>query len=361
MSTRSNDIMFLLGAGASADAGIPMSAEMIGKIERLLKKDSEWQDFTDLYHHVKSAIYYSSGLKGTFGDGVPYNIETMVNSLYELERNEEHPLYPFIASWNSRFSLLAGPGFSSVRTFRRHILRVLKNWMCPENASQGDYYRGFVRVQNYLNYPLRIFTLNYDTCVDRLDREGFRVESGFGGYGTHHIWDFERFEPGEASALQPPQVYLYKIHGSIDWKRDASQNLYRVDQVQLVESDNMEIIFGRDFKLEAADPYLFYAYEFRRYCLLSKLIVSIGYSFGDAHINKMIGQALRADSERVLMVVTRCDKKDFQKKRNDISKALNVPKGQIAPQAGSAKEFLENTDLSQILIDHVPKPADPPF
>ena len=97
--------MFLLGAG-DADAGIPMSAEMIGKIERLLKKDPEWQEFTDLYNHVKSAIYYSSGLKGTFGDGVPYNIETMVNSLYELERNEEHPLYPFIASWNSRFSLL---------------------------------------------------------------------------------------------------------------------------------------------------------------------------------------------------------------------------------------------------------------
>jgi hypothetical protein len=226
--------------------------------------------------------------KGNFGDGVPYNIETMVNSLYELERNEEHPLYPFIASWNSRFSALAGPGFENVKTFRRLILRVLKNWMCPENASQASYFQGLVRIQNDLNYPLRVFSLNYDTCVDRLDCERFRVETGFAGYGTNNIWDFERFEPGEASALQPPQVYLYKIHGSIDWKRDGAQNLYRVEQVQLVESDNMEIIFGRDFKLEAADPYLFYAYEFRRYCLLSKLIVSIGYSFGDAHINKMV-------------------------------------------------------------------------
>jgi hypothetical protein len=41
----------------------------------------------------------------------------MVNSLYELEKNEEHPLYPFIASWNSRFSLLAGAGFENVKTF----------------------------------------------------------------------------------------------------------------------------------------------------------------------------------------------------------------------------------------------------
>jgi hypothetical protein len=353
--------MFLLGAGASADAGIPISAEMINEIGELLKNNAEWTPFTDLYHHVKSSIYFASGLKGTFGNRVPYNIETMVNSLYELEKNEEHPLYPFIASWNARFSVLAGPRFENVKTFRQLILSVLKDWMCPENASLASYFQGFVRVQNDLNYPLRIFTLNYDTCVDRLDRGRFRVESGFGGYGAQHVWDFERFEPGESSGLQPPQIYLYKIHGSIDWKRDAAKNLYRVEQIQRVESDKMEIIFGREFKLEAADPYLFYAYEFRRYCLLSKLIVSIGYSFGDAHINKMIGQALRADAERALMVVTRCDKKDFASKKADLSSFLGVEKCQILPQAGSAKDFLDNPNLTRILVDNVPKPADRPF
>ena len=57
----------------------------------------------------------------------------------------------FIASWNSRFSALAGPGFENVKTFRRLILRVLKNWMCPENASQASYFQGLVRIQNDLN------------------------------------------------------------------------------------------------------------------------------------------------------------------------------------------------------------------
>src|SRR5208337_1958719 len=294
------------------------------EIEQLLKSDPEWRPFVELYHHVKSAIFYSSGLKGTFGDGVLYNIETMVNSLYELERNEDHPLYPFIASWNSRFSFLAGPAFENVRRFRRLILKELKKWMCPENASESDYYGGFIRIQNELNYPLRVFSLNYDSCIDRLDSDRFRVEAGFGGHGTYHIWDWERFEPGEASAMPPPQVYLYKIHGSIDWKRDASQNLYRVEQVERVEPDNMEIIFGRDFKLEAADPYLFYAYEFRRYCLLSRLIVTVGYSFGDLHINKMVAQALRADTERRLMLVTRCEKKHLNKKRAEVAKLLSV-------------------------------------
>jgi hypothetical protein len=117
-----------------------------------------------------------------------------------------------------------------------------------------DYYRGFIRLQSDLNYPLRIFSLNYDGMVERLDKPQFRVEAGFGGHGTNHVWDWERFEHSDTGSNVLPQVFLYKIHGSIDWKRDAAQNLYRVEQIERVEPDRMEIISGRDFKLEAADP-----------------------------------------------------------------------------------------------------------
>ncbi len=74
MSARSTDVMFLLGAGASVDAGIPASATMISEVEKLLQTNREWQDYLDLYHHVKSAIHFSAGLKGRFGDAVPLNI-----------------------------------------------------------------------------------------------------------------------------------------------------------------------------------------------------------------------------------------------------------------------------------------------
>jgi len=119
MVSRNKDIIFLLGAGASAEAGIPPSGKMVEQIESLLKDDAEWTEFLALYHHIKSAIHYAAGLKGQFGDDVPYNIETLVNTLYELERNEQHPLYPFIASWNSRLMALADSDFSKVKEFRR--------------------------------------------------------------------------------------------------------------------------------------------------------------------------------------------------------------------------------------------------
>lgn len=362
MSSRSKDIMFLLGAGASAEAGIPTSAEMIDKIDRLLTEAEKWKPFRDLYHHVKSAIYYSEGLRGRFKDQVNYNIETLVNTLYELEKNEDHPLYPFIAAWNSRFVALAGPDFGRVREFRHLILAALKKWMCPEDTAQANYYHGLATLQEDLNFPLPVFSLNYDLCVERLDDHDFQVETGFDGYGSKHVWDWERFEVDGPNP--PPQILLYKLHGSINWKRDeATKDLFSVEQVENIDPDRMEVIFGRDFKLEAADPYLFYAYEFRRYALIAKLIVVVGYGFGDVHINKMLTQGLRDNPDRQMLVVKKsdCNGGDVA---NDIHNRLELSdaeKNRVAVQQGTAKEFLETLDLATLLLQKIPKGEDAPF
>lgn len=361
MTSRSKDIIFLLGAGASAEAGIPVSAQMIHELEKSLKPGPE----QGLYHHVKSAIHFSAGLKGQFGDTVPFNIETLVNTLYELERNEEHPLYPFIAAWSSRFVALAGHEFGNVREFRKRILSDLKRWMCPEDSAKADYYRGLVTLQKDLNFPLHIFSLNYDMCVEDLHTPEFHVETGFADYGSNHPWDWERFVDTESGNNVMPHVVLYKLHGSINWKRSPeTKELFRVKQVQSVNADEMEIIFGREFKLEAADPYLFFAYMFRNLSLLTKLIVTLGYGFGDAHINKMLTQSLRTDPERRLLVIQRCDDKGVSAKIREVRRLLEVGEDrpdQVKVHPGSAKEFLETADLAESLVQLIPASKDVPF
>lgn len=360
---RSEDIIFLLGAGASAEAGIPTSANMIQRIESLLCDDNAWKPFLPLYNHVKSAIHYQAGLRGEFGDGVAFNIETLVNALYEIERNELHPLYPFIASWNSRFVALAGAGFEKVQDFRRMILKELKKWMCPEDPSKGDYYSGFARLQKDLNYPLHVFSLNYDLCIERLARGDFRVESGFAGYGPSYVWDWERFESPSAEA--PPQILLYKLHGSINWKRDkATKELFSLEQVESVEPDRMEVIFGRDFKLEAADPYLFYAYAFRHGTLNAKLIVVVGYGFGDSHINKMLTQGVRKDACRRVLVVRNFPDEQSKNSSEEIGSKLELnleERQRLVLYPSTAKAFLEGTDLRDILQKNMPPEQEAPF
>lgn len=360
--SRSREIIFLLGAGASAEAGIPPSAAMIDKIEKLLREDKDWRQFYDLYNHVRSAIHYAAGLKGQFDDGVSYNIETLVNTLYELERNEEHPLYPFIAAWNSRFAALAGDKFYKVPEFRHRILAVLKEWVCPDDPSEGDYYKGLVTAQKTLNFPLHIFSLNYDRCVERIGNGDFVIETGFSGVGPKHVWSWERFIETERGSNPLPQAFLYKLHGSIDWIRNgASKELSCVEQIQRIKPADMEIIFGREFKLEAADPYLFYAYQFRQFALDSSLIVVIGYGFADGHINKMLTQALRSDGPHRLVTVARVDDDKIAHRREAIATQLGVSEDRITVLGGTAKSFLSQPDIGEQLMGLIPYVKDAPF
>lgn len=337
---------------------------MIGQIESLLASESNWADYLDLYHHVKSSIHYAFGLQGRFNSEVPYNIETLVNTLYELERNEDHPLYPFIASWNSRFMALAGYKFEAVQRLRILILQQLKQWMCPDDSRKADYYRGLVRLQRDLNFPLRIFSLNYDLLVEGLQADTFRVETGFEALGANYPWDWTRFEDSENAPSPLPEAFLYKLHGSIDWKRDeVTKNLFRVPQIATIAADRMEVIFGRDFKLEAADPYLFYAYAFRKFSLDARLIVALGYGFGDAHINKMLTQCLRATPHRKILAVTTCSDGTAGAKRDEVAKHLEISKpiDQISVEPVSVESFLSDSNLSERLLKLLPPGEDLPF
>jgi hypothetical protein len=45
MSMREGELIILLGAGASVDAGIPASGQMITKLEGLLESDESWKGY----------------------------------------------------------------------------------------------------------------------------------------------------------------------------------------------------------------------------------------------------------------------------------------------------------------------------
>lgn len=362
MAVRYRDVVFLLGAGASAEAGIPTSAKMVEEIEASLGADPDWQKYKQLYYHIKSGIYYAAGLRGEFNSNVSYNIEALVNTLYELERNEEHPLYPFIASMNSRLISLAGMKFETVHSFRMRILEKLKKWMYPDDLGRtSEYYQGLRKLQQVLNFPVQVFSLNYDTCVESLESEGFKVEAGFAGYGRDASWGWERFEV----ASQFPEVFLYKLHGSIDWKRDSgTKKLYRVQQTAGIDPENMELIFGREFKLTAADPYLFYLFALRAATLSAKLIVSVGYGFGDSHINDVLSQAIRLQDGRKcrLLVVGNCrDDNACQTEKERIARLLSTSPEQIDVLTGGAKGFFESSSLSETLMSKVPIDPEAPF
>jgi hypothetical protein len=325
---------------------------MIHDIEQRLPIH-DWAGFRDLYHQIKSGIFYAAGIRGRFNSDVPYNIETLVNTLYELERNEDHPIYPFVAAWNSRLLAHAGDNFGRVREFRKRIVSELQTWVQPETHSRDDYYQGLQRLQRELQFPLRVFSLNYDCCVEHLSRDGFVVETGFGA-NHDQPWEWKRFDETEGIPIRA-QIYLYKMHGSIDWKRDDAGNLVRVRYSgRNIDPTQLQVIFGRDFKLEAADPYLFYAFEFRRCTLDATVIVVIGYGFGDEHINKMLAQAFRRDPRKRLLVVDRCEEHQVVTRQAEVAKRIGAPLDAIVFSHGGARQFLSDGAITAQVLDLLP-------
>lgn len=150
------------------------------------------------------------------------------------------------------------------------------------------------------------------------------------GFNAEDEWSSERFNnPNDISA----GIFLYKLHGSIDWVRDSTTGiLKRYDLPQ----ENAELIFGTDAKMQSIDPFLFNVYELRNYSLLCKLIVIIGYSFNDAQIKSACVQIYRMLAKRDLTEKTL----DFAKQMSVMPTAVKINNAKTRWGSCSSKKSL---------------------
>ena len=357
-----DEIILLLGAGASVEAGIPDSSKMVQKIEELVSDDDnrDWSGFRDLYRYVRSAIFYADGLDGIFGDKVPFNIERLVNVLDELSKKERHTLYPFVGAWNPKLQDVAGSNFEKVGAFRSEIIRILRErWVALPEREKAAYYQGLLQFQEEYEHPLRVFSLNYDLCVE--ETCGYdKVQRGF----SERAWDWRLLDETSGGPLRrntgraaeplrpwrlfdetsgdPLPLLLYKLHGSLDWSFSADGRVSYSDSPSHIDPENMALIFGTSYKLQYVDPFLFLAYQLRRWTLdTARIIVCIGYGFNDDHINGILQQSLRQDRDRRLLAVLRPGNEEFAcKEKQRLVKQLTAQEDQIIAKACGAKEFL---------------------
>jgi hypothetical protein len=348
-----DEILILLGAGASVEAGVPASRDMVSRIEELLH--AEWDEYRDLYNFVKSSIHYLDGIKGRF-DATAFNIEQLVSTLDELRRGDDHPLYPFVGAWAPKLYEVAGAGLRKISDFRSAIVRRLRDdWVQLRYNTNARYYAGLIKFQEEFQHPLRVFTLNYDLCVEK--NCGNSIQRGF---DETRRWDWRLFEDRQDAENK---LLLYKLHGSIDWTYDAEKSLTYVDGFSHIAPDDIAIIFGTTYKLQYVDPFLFFAYELRRYTLdFAKLIVAVGYGFADQHINGILSQSLNRDPKRRLLSVSLIkgeDDDDKQRKEKErlvwIQQQLNLNnENQVSIHNMGGKDFLSTGLTLQLLGELFP-------
>jgi hypothetical protein len=353
MGLKADAVLFLLGAGASCEAGIPTSTMMIDKVEILLEENEEWYEYKELYYCIKSSIMHGFGIIGDY-DKDSVNIETIVNTMDELIKSIKHPIYPFVGSWIPRLTELTNNNFKKIEELRRKIVSQLFKWMKFEQNENLSYYKGFLKFLQEYKYVVRIFSLNYDRCIE----ESCGEENINRGFDSEHKWNWRNYENEEKSNYS---INLYKLHGSIDWAKTPSGLV--IERKSDVNEGEEALIFGTTYKMQYLDPFLYLIYEFRQRTLDPKTeaIICIGYSFNDEHINGIIRQSIKDSPTRKIIVVSPLENENVDKKRGNIMKKIDIKTEEnIHCVPNKAKEFLDDI-LSVEFIKNILPQEEIPF
>src|SRR4030042_2280226 len=202
---RKNDIIFLLGAGASVEAGVHTSdkitdilvnygsycpSENSSTIENLLR-----------YIQVKIADYLQ--VKAS-----EVNFEYILGTLMELSKKEEYSIVPFLGEGDILVKKLEK--VISIQEVIDKLYALLRELLFVRNPV--DYLNPLKTFLGVVK-PLDVFTLNYDISVETaFDNNGISYTTGFKRRkDSLPIWDASQF--GKKSF----DVRIFKLHGSVNW------------------------------------------------------------------------------------------------------------------------------------------------
>jgi len=288
---------FVIGAGCSKCAGLPLMDELTQKVLDALPNEgaahavlaglqkhfdgSEGctiEDYmSELVDHIaiaerrklRSATAANASINAT-----DYSPDDLAKALIEIK----NCIADVIGS--------ANPTISVHRQFVRAIHQVLQSGKAGP-PTRVDYY-----------------TLNYDTLFeDALSLERVPVADGFNG-GATGWWDARAYEDGAA------QARILKVHGSIDWCLwDSDVVPRRVRQGLAVDGTREPVLIwpaSTKYREAQRDPFAQIIEAMRRSLRPSsetQVVLTIcGYSFGDAHVNVELDRALRESDGRLTII-----------------------------------------------------------
>ncbi|MGO2343919.1 SIR2 family protein [Vibrio litoralis] len=161
---------------------------------------------------------------------------------------------------------------------------------------------------------LKLFTTNYDLAFEQAaSNTGFVVIDGFEFSNPSYFnpmwfnYDIVNRSHSKSSegAYIPNVIQLYKMHGSVDWRKVNGR-------VKKLGADNQKgepvFIYPSSSKYQTSydSPYLDMMTSFLEVVKQPRTaVLCLGFGFNDKHINNALTMALRTNPEFMLMVATK--------------------------------------------------------
>lgn len=210
--------IFVLGAGFSKPAGMPLGSELFPEVLRRAKTIN----LSDLFHEginrTKDANLYEGILRQDIESFLKYSAKLKNSSITEDEINfEEFLSYLDIEHYlGLRGShTWSREGNMSQMIIKNLLAQVLFEKMSSIKEEDYDLYESFVR---HLNPDDLIITFNYDTILETCFENSDKAYRFF-PHRLSYVGELRGLSPygGTIDTEHRREVVLLKVHGSIDW------------------------------------------------------------------------------------------------------------------------------------------------
>ena len=360
------NLSFLIGSGCSLGTnGIPTMKELA---------DCLFEPNADLDEKLKDKVFEAEHIEILERLKINYknepfrtNLETFLGTLYSyrfyLEKLKEAKEEAFDTDLEDLNKII-------LRTKEYILFECLNEKHRGNDENIVDIYKQFYRKLSLRDSNLQkpnVFTTNYDLFSERaMDNLGISYTNGFSGFVERFfnpsIFNYALAEQMDISSLKwsviDSFIYLFKIHGSVNWvEKESSNKLFSIQELQDVSFDKLKseanyMIYPSPLKQNASlgSPYADLFREFqKRITQKQSILVTMGFSFGDEHINNIIFQALTIPSFRLVVFSDTGyyigDKYENSRKNIEKLKNLNDPRIWII---GTDTEFDNKTNWKKI-------------
>ena len=313
---RSTELNWLLGAGISFDANLPLMYPLTDKV----LENIETQNFSlfnkvvnplkselDPKCHIEHVLSHLGDYAALAERSSAKSIKILEETVTIEELKEAHQLIIQIISNIIRFGYKKGLGEEPDKIGTADAQIVCVQSHCSFIDALFNYSQAGVSERRK---AVNLFTTNYDTLLeDGLALNRIPYWDGFSGGAVA----YRSVSYGENIPTNGQRANLIKIHGSIDWHLCEKGYIWRVRDNNIYPSTTDRVlIYPQATKYIATqqDPFSTQFDFFRKslHSSNSNVLAVCGYSFGDEHINNEIEMAMAKDSNRTTLVAfLECD------------------------------------------------------
>lgn len=279
-----------LGAGASVPYSKPTTVQLKNKLlekygnsglYKTLLEHPEFQDIEYVLTAVRQIVKFSETLGGKFCVQNTGNFGGHADTLRQFEETLEEEIfenYSWKHSDDETVSKIITPIFDVIKKESNEII---------------------------------VFTTNYDRSIEEYcsnPKNQLRCVDGFhlNQYNGRFLW-----AKGDYGYLGKNDngydVFLYKIHGSLNWKKHTKYGIERTTYERKPEDSNYEEDFliyptlSPKEEAEGKEPYSTILDRFDENLKLLDACIVIGFSFRDEHINQKFEEFVNAGKKLILL------------------------------------------------------------